>query len=174
MKLTEFGHTTCLSSTSLWILGPALLAYRASLNMNALLFVIACSMSMVHWTWYKIYSIRFWLDILCANVSLFYHVAGNGMKTPTTIELIVVASGSCIAFYTACSYPLGSWQGLMSHVTFRYFCYWGMMLCYIAFNVTAWIFNTILYLISIYAAITYPSHVYWVNLATILLVYFTT
>lgn len=162
--ITKYVHTTCLSSTSIWILVPGILAYKKKLYITPILFILSCVSSMIHWTWYQKNSIRYYFDILCANILLAYHILGFGIMIPNIYILGILVSGILIFFNLACFHPIGSWSGLISHLIFRYCFYWCIILYYITFNITVYILNSLLFIFTIYLIINNLANIYLINM----------
>lgn len=147
LSRAQQNHCRCLAHTSLWLVHPAFYAYIQQQYIHALLSILACIFSIIHWTHYKLYSRWFWLDIACANLTILcylYHAPPHLLSTQV----------SCIAcagvfFVHACVNELGSYRGLAAHLWFRYLCYCGMMTNFVDWSFRHLLWHAMLCVVSI-------------------------
>lgn len=162
-KITEESHKTCLSTTSIWIMYPCIISYKNNLWIHVNLFTITCAASMIHWSWYKKDGFHHMFDIVCAHCTIIFHICGYGLRIPNIYLLGLILLGIIYFYNLACSYPIGTYNGLVNHLLFRYLCFWGATICYIPINLYIFIINTYFYLVSIYLILTYPQNINLIN-----------
>lgn len=158
-------HCLCMAHTSLWFVIPALHAHIQQQYTHALLSILACIFSIVHWTHYQLYSRWFWLDIACVNLTILCYL----YNAPPHIFPVQVSCIACagVFFVHACVNELGSYRGLATHLWFRYLCYCGMMVNVVDWSFRHLLWHTMMYVMSIllsvvsFAFVHYNTHKLW-------------
>ena len=171
MNITKNIHYKCLSSTSIWILVPGFLCLYNKLYINTLLFVFTCLFSILHWTWYNVNSIRHNLDIFFATTMIIYHSLDLIQNFSNNYFLIFLIANALLFFNLACYYPVGTYKGLISHLLFRYFAYWYVLLNYVKFDYNIYFMNTILYILSIGLILLNCDHICLINIFMLISIY---
>lgn len=137
---TPSTHTYTLATLSSWFLLPSLLAAYHHHWAHAALLTAVSTVSYLHWNQYQPGSWRQRLDKLLATTTIVTHVLWGGVYTHPLPDIPVQSALALLALWytTACHYPVGSWEGLWSHLMFRYFGLVGTMEYYVEWAVGGW------------------------------------
>ena len=109
-------HCLVLRDTSVWLL---VLAYGilSAAPYRASLIVVACSLSVLHWNKYASDGPRRQWDMVAAQAYAVTDVLVGAAPLRLKLLLYVLA---LLAYVQACAHKVGSRQGLIHHVFFRY------------------------------------------------------
>jgi hypothetical protein len=143
MSLTEYDHTRALRDNSIWLLTIVPWHLTQDKGSRVCLGILAPALALASWLHWHNYVDSGWrrrLDIVLSSLYIIIEL--------TTLESIGVEDVglrliALVFFAMACLHPVGSLEGLVSHLTFRY---------------VAWVFVMRTYVEMAPLAMTAPMH----------------
>ena len=131
MVVTPSQHKSVLKHTSSFLLVPPYFHFTQDEGIRKHLWILGTVLSIasyLHWSRFSLNGWRRKLDIVCATSYLILEFQTTNQSLAVAVA---VRFGSFCWFVNACMYPVGSLQGLVSHLMFRFLAWVAVMSVYL-------------------------------------------